>query len=543
MPDTTNHKYEGGKATKVQKLNADLRYSIKELQDKFPPYEGPRHDINSVVGPDKLPLIENPAEVMENRNHHLTKVVGKWIRDGLNRERTWMLAQAWYMQLPCNADKDPKDDFDMGEVEQTHDSVWKTHERKQAVVTEIVEGEADEVQSIEFPRHIMKGFAGDFSQSYGQIMEAPEHFFFMSALTLLGAHAGDKVLLDSEVEAPPRLFTVLLGESGRTRKSTALKTARNFFYSQGWRTAEAGSPNSDMGVYGYLEDHKDCLLFYDELRSFVEKANIKNSTLLSSLTTLFESNFMRARTKGENIVLEDVHVSMLSASTIETFQTMFSSKFLDIGFINRLFLVPGRSERSIPIPRRLPKEQYAYLGKRLDECERFINTYSSVQGTAKKVYPYYIPMTDGAWDLWATFYDELHEGTEAGDTRLDSYGLRFFPLLAINQCKKEVDSEIVQDTIDLMRWQKIVRDIYWPQAYVNDYARLEGLIRQAMKEKPKWKHTDLFNKCNFRKYGSKIPTICLDNMINNGEIIVSEEVEGGGAGRPGKVYKRHKLWC
>jgi hypothetical protein len=59
--------------------------------------------------------------------------------------------------------------------------------------------------------------------------ESPKSYFYLSFLTCLGALVGDRVCLQGATQLPARLYTVLLGPSGISRKSTAIKLTADFF--------------------------------------------------------------------------------------------------------------------------------------------------------------------------------------------------------------------------------------------------------------------------------------------------------------------------
>src|SRR5262249_42512682 len=75
------------------------------------------------------------------------------------------------------------------------------------------------------------GLGKESADLYGASLEAPRAFFYFAFLTYFGALISKKVTLDSELTVQPRLYTVLLGESAATRKSTALDKAHEFFRS------------------------------------------------------------------------------------------------------------------------------------------------------------------------------------------------------------------------------------------------------------------------------------------------------------------------
>jgi hypothetical protein len=80
-----------------------------------------------------------------------------------------------------------------------------------------------------FPNWVMTGAAGEFAKVYGDYMETPPQFLYMGHLTLLGHIFSDKITLESELAPQPRMYTAFVGESGDTRKSTAIKEVLKLF--------------------------------------------------------------------------------------------------------------------------------------------------------------------------------------------------------------------------------------------------------------------------------------------------------------------------
>ena len=142
---------------------------------------------------------------------------------------------------------------------------------------------------LEFPSEVISGAAGEFANLYSQYLEVPRHFFFMSFLTCLGSLVADQLTLASELDPQPRLYTLLLGESGDDRKSTAISKTVNFF-----QETSAGFPvcwgvGSAEGLQKKLERGKKLVLCLDEFKQFISKCKIDSSVLLPCVNTLFES--------------------------------------------------------------------------------------------------------------------------------------------------------------------------------------------------------------------------------------------------------------
>jgi hypothetical protein len=207
------------------------------------------------------------------------------------------------------------------------------------------------------PDGLMTGLVGDFADLYGNYVESPNVFLFFGLLTCLGSILSGRLTLASEISPPPRFYTVCLGESAVDRKSSGIdhvvEFLMEFFRDSLYTCLGVGSAE---GLQAEITDtpHGRLLLLYDEFRAFISKCKIQASVLLDCVNTLFEKTTYQSRTKTSNIKVEKAHLSLLAATTIQTYQNLWTSQFLDIGFPNRLFLVPGRGKRKYSIPQKVP---------------------------------------------------------------------------------------------------------------------------------------------------------------------------------------------
>ena len=368
----------------------------------------------------------------------------------------------------------------------------------------------EERLTLDFPHSIMSGLAGDFTKIYGSCLEPPDHFFYMSYLTIFGLYVSDKLWLKSQRKPAPRFYTILLGESSDTRKSTAIEETERHF-SEFLKSSNANGfavcrgAASGEGLGKLLKKTSKVLLYYDELKTFCSKAGIKNSTLLMATNTLFESTEYENYTTRDPLVIEHGLVAMLAASTTDTYANLFDIKFLDIGFNNRLFIVPGDSGKSFPIPKPIPVDQINYLHEKLQERLDLLQ-----DGLA-------MPIEKDAEKLWTEFYTQI-KGQGPHSKRLDVYGSRFMPLLALNDMKTAVDLETVEKVILLLKWQHHVRQVHDPIDAENKIARMEEAIRRAFKIKNKWHQRDLQRKVNYRRCGLWVWESAIKNLTKNIEI-------------------------
>jgi hypothetical protein len=326
-----------------------------------------------------------------------------------------------------------------------------------------------------FPYHVMSGAAGHFAGVYSEVLESPSEFFYLGFLTGLGVLLADKLTLASELRAQPRLYTLLLGQSADDRKSTALDKVVEFF--QGW--SDRFQVNRGVGSAEGLQKKLDkleknaggLLIVLDEFSQFMSKANIEGSVLVEMVNTLYESNDYENQTKHSEIVLRNAYLSMFAASTIDTYDNSFKSKHFDLGFVNRIFIVPGTAKRRIAIPRRVSSEDIRELRAQVDKIIEHAGKHPEMA------------LSQEAQSLYEDWYAEKERSVHA--RRLDTIALRLMVLLAANDLKEGVDEETVRRVLELADWQLKVRKQYDPIDADNKIAGMEQKIKRFLGTGPK----------------------------------------------------------
>lgn len=367
-----------------------------------------------------------------------------------------------------------------------------------------------------FPYGVMDGVAGEFTDAYCSVLEVPKEFMFMSFLSCLGSVLANKLTIASEIKPQPRLFVLLLGQSADDRKSTAIEKTAEFFRES---LADADENlnicwgvGSAEGLAKKIKTNKRLLLCYDEFKSFVQKARIQASVLLPCVNTMFESNYYENQTKKTEIMIEDGYLSLLAASTVQTYESVWHTSFTDIGFNNRLFIIPGSGQRQHPIPIKVSNAKKIRLTDQLFKIIRFVEKNNELN------------VSDDAYGHYKQWY--LSQEKSIHTRRLDTYALRIMMLLAVNEFRPEVDIEIVNKVIELVDWQLEVRKIYDPLDADNTTARMELAIRRALERGPK-KEYELKQSTNANRTGLWFYEMARNNLKKNDEIMLD---------------KRKKLW-
>lgn len=358
-------------------------------------------------------------------------------------------------------------------------------------------------KTLEFPKSIMTGVAGDFARLFGKYTESAEEFYFMSFLTIMGNIASNFITLDSELLPQPRINTVLLGESGEARKSFSADTTIRFFMDATEHFNICRGVGSAEGLAKILNEKERTVLFYDELKQLASKCRIDGSVLLPTLTTLFENNYYENNTKTSSVKIKNAHLSIIACSTIPTFEEVWNSSMSDIGLTNRLLLIPGSSENLFAIPKKVPQmEKYVIKTELLDRLK-----------TAHKIREYKI--SDNASEV----YDDWYKNMERSDysRRLDTYALRMMLLFAMNDKKELIDSETVLKATYFCDWQLKVRKELTPIDADNATAKMEEKIRRQLLKGNMTKR-ELQQKTNANRVGTWYLETAIGNLVKSHEI-------------------------
>jgi hypothetical protein len=328
----------------------------------------------------------------------------------------------------------------------------------------------------------------------------------MAYLTCLGAAICPRLRLCSALNTQPRLYTLLVGESATDRKSTCLNMTVQHFKNilTDFRVHYGlGSPEGLQRIVEEEENVTSILLINDEFKSFVDKAGIKNSTLLTTVNTLFEQNFYENVTKKSHINIQDARLSMLAATTLETYESIYDRKFIQIGFPNRVFLVTGTAEKRFSIPPRIP------LADQNDMKDFLVQVLQHVGNGLE------LKITQEAYEFYHQWYLKLEKSVHA--KRLETYSLRLMMLLAANERKNEIDLETTKDATALCDWQLETRKMHDPIDADNEIARMEERLRRCLR-KNSLTERDLKRRVNYNKYGIYIYNTARNNLRGIDEI-------------------------
>jgi len=332
--------------------------------------------------------------------------------------------------------------------------------------------------TLAFPLHIICGIAKTFVDLYSSIRETPPEILWLAFVTYFGNLISPYVKLDCK-SSEARFYSVAIGSSARTRKSSGQDAAKELFEAvkePGQQIiAGFGSVEGLMKLLHHKEEWKDkpeilpAILHLDEMNQLATKVNISGSAGVSPLHRLFDSHdYDHPLAAGNEYCVRNAYLSMIGASTLDDFQKSWGCQQADAGFFSRLFVVIADANKRIPRPLDPDPEEFNVLVQKIRDVANNL-----------KNQPRTITLTPDAEHLWTEFYTSVI-GPEPEWNRIDTYGLRFMAMQTILREEEQVTVDNVRDAIELLQYEVAARRAVSPVIAENDAARMEELIRRAL---------------------------------------------------------------
>lgn len=388
-----------------------------------------------------------------------------------------------------------------------------------------------------FPTNACVGVIGDIAHAIDEVSESPLAYLFHSAITAFSIFACGNTTLRINVPVKPIMYTVLLGHSSASRKSLAMKQVIDFFTDS---IGERFEDRTYKGFFGSGEailrklvmlgetDPRNmavALWNVDEFEEVISRSTMEHSVMAPLMQSLYEDNVFEYMTSSKHIKVKNAYLSVLSASTIDTFSSLWEKRLTEGGFLNRLWLVAPQQAKRITLPRDLGGEVDGLredLRKLIFEIESGVPEIA-VNGrpAVKTEFKQSIPFTPAAEHLWGEFYHDLlpemaFEAEEAS-RRLESYALRFALLMALSRREfAGVSADTIARVIDLIKYEFRVRQVLKPIDAKSDTARIEQMILRELSYRKTANKRDLYRYVNAHRLGAGLYEKGLDNLTKMG---------------------------
>jgi hypothetical protein len=398
--------------------------------------------------------------------------------------------------------------------------------------------------SLVFPISGYVGVLAEIADAYSQRYESPKEFVYLDLLTIVGLILSGRVRADfGELKFQPRLNTLKVAKSGWMRKSSSTSFARRTIdravtlaekkaRAKSLAAEQASDPlataqtsthptiqvvagvGSAEGLANAFQTSPRILLKFDEFRRLEKKANAEGSVLMYMINELSEGNEYDNHTKTAALEVRNGHLAILSNTTEEVYLSLQNAAEMgDVGFLNRWLLVYSDVQVRRPRPQAIPTE---VLDPLIEELAQKLADLPPLDEKGNTTTEIVLPLTPEADRIWSEFYMEMEQSPLT--TRLDSLGPRLMALFAFLADKREVDADIVRAVLDVIEYQRQVRELLQPDDGVTADARVESAMRRQLKQRGELTERKLKQYSNCRRYGTQACSRAIESLSKSKEI-------------------------
>lgn len=363
-----------------------------------------------------------------------------------------------------------------------------------------------ERRKVEFEELVPRtGWLADYIE-YTLKTEPPTvYHFFAGAVAMSSALARNVYFRRGTGTIYPNLGVILVGPSGRVRKTTACNLAIELYQAVGGNVlADKVTPESFIEAF---RDETEAigLIYAPELAVFLGKQKY-NEGMIPMLTRLMDNpdHWKSATIMRGEVELHNVGLTFLGASTLDWIQTAIPKDAFGGGFMSRLiFIVQERTPRVFSEPPPKDEKLRRSLLNRLRQM-------TLVRGEFKR--------TDEAFAWWDKWYKRLTDRVADNKhfagylARVPEQAWRIAMILAISEGQKS--GELV---IGVTHFQQAVKILEWvehmlPNAFDQMSENVAGqdqmsIIQMLKKNGGVMTHSELLrrnsrrmNKDTFKKY-------------------------------------------
>jgi len=399
--------------------------------------------------------------------------------------------------------------------------------------------------SLVFPQSGYFGVPAEIADEHSQRYESPKEFVYLDLLTIVGLALSGRVRVDfGGMQVQPRFYTLKVAKSGWMRKSSSSRFARRIIdraaklaetkaqaaalaaeqASDPLATAQASTRplirvvagvGSAEGLGSAFQASTRILLTFDEFRRLEKKANAKDSVLTYMLNELYEGNEYDNHTKTAALEVKNGHLAILSNTTEEVYLSLQNgAEMSDVGFLNRFFLIYSDTTVRRPRPKEIPAE---ILDPLIEKLAQQLAALPALDEHGNPSGEIVLPLTPEADKLWDDFYMEMERSPLT--TRLDSMGPRLMGLFAFLAGKQQIDAEIVQATLDVIEYQRQVREVLQPDEGVAPDAKVENAMRRQLKNRGELPERELKQFSNCNRQGANACKRAIENLYQAKEIV------------------------
>jgi hypothetical protein len=282
------------------------------------------------------------------------------------------------------------------------------------------------------------------------LTDAPEIYHEFSALNLLSLAVGRTPINVTPRQLYPNIWTILIGVSGISRKSTALCLADSILPDDYQSLPNDFTPES---LQECLSKQSQGLIIKEEIGGFLN--SIKRRDFMVGTPDLLCQLYncpskYRKTLRSIDFRLADVCFNIMAATTPSRFLQTVEPADFDSGFLSRFLIIYGRKSFS------MPRRSWAHTdNERLNRCRTLWKQIFDAFHTSLHEFEFDSEAMEWA-DLWQTMKEEealnISDPKEADlkgaiITRLSDYVLKLSALYEVDNISENIVRKLVEPHI------------------------------------------------------------------------------------------------
>jgi hypothetical protein len=386
-----------------------------------------------------------------------------------------------------------------------------------------IEADRVEPEIVPFwPEDTLEGdFLSDLTYQLYTGTRIPPQFLREQIVLILAALADGLIGFPRQARLPLRRYLALISELPQSCKGESWKRLTTFeagygalrpvIDNAGLHLQDGSGIGSGQYLAHALEEHPRMICHWDESSQLFQVAGQQNSTLLSALKTLFESNSYHSGSVTHKAHgTDDAHLTVLLHSTRSMFLDGFAQRGgIRDGLLSRFTLVYSAG---MPAVREWPEREWATERNLVEQIERLIPRSRMVPGITPDAHERFL-------EFAGAIYAPTHPHRDY-TPRLREHVIIDILHRCVYSGSQEITLEMVQRGIAWGEHQLALRLAFWPPDAKGDVAAMTQLLLARLR-KGSASTRDLRTAAHVYRDGThELFARCLSGLRKSGEVII-----------------------
>lgn len=365
-------------------------------------------------------------------------------------------------------------------------------------------------------REVFTGPFKDYVDLLARSTEAPGEYHYYFFMTVLGLVIGKRAHVFYGRKLYPNFYVVLIGRSGKARKTTAMRFAKDLLFEINEEIMViTGVPSGESIVRILDKKNKIALVYQEEFSVILKKASQEANCVIPRLTEIYDvPDKIENPTKDAPACAENFLLSFVAGSTREWLLSSLNVKDIHGGFANRFAFVVGKPKPPIPLPVRYDQTRWDSLVEKI----------LAIDTTLKFDGNHCFELDDEAKKLWCEYYAQTYNKIWPSAEmsllaeRLPEKVFKVALVYAVLDNKKNISVENLRLAVKVGDHLEKCIEYLFSSVGVSESVKDEQKILNIIKEQGEVGQSDLS-----QHFGSSMPTEKLKRIIDN--LVAMQRIE------------------